>query len=168
MKTIISFLLFGVVLAAQVVPMPPPVFPARVVGANAGFCEGCQPQINGGVWYAARIAQGEHPTYSYSLVNIDKVKINSLKPLNVQVVTSTETGVAQHLFKFSAFDVLATATGGLSTNSTNTGFSLGGGFVAFTSLGKGWMAGPYFRVAKATITPDITWKVGLTIAIGSN
>jgi hypothetical protein len=142
-------------------------FPNRAVGANIGVCPTCTPQINGGVWYANAITKGDHPTYSFSLVNIDRVTITNWKPLDVQVVTTAETGFAQHVGAFNRFNIFALGTAGVATNSTNTGFSYGGGSMAITSIGRGWMIGAYLRVAKQTIAADVGWKVGLTVALGA-
>ena len=141
--------------------------PNQIVGANVGFCQSCGPQVAGGVYYAKALTSNAHPTYSFSLVNIDRVVINSWRPLNLQVMTTPETGVAQQVTKFGPFDVLAIGTAGLALDQTNKGLSYGGGTLAITSIGRGWMAGVYLRVAKQTISADVAWRVGVTLAIGA-
>lgn len=140
--------------------------PTQVVGLNAGFCQACTPQINGGVYYGRAITNNEHPTYSFSLVNINKIQVDSWKPLKIQVLTSTETGIAQHICKFSSFDVYSFATAGLVTDSTNLGSSFSGGGMAIAPVGKGWFIGPYLRVSKPAIA-NTAWAVGITIGIGT-
>lgn len=159
--------LFFVALLIPCALLAQETFPARVVGANVGFCQTCDPQIGGGAWYATAVTRGEHPTYSFSLVNIDKVTVNSLKPLNVQVMTSAETGVGQHIARFNRFDLFGLATAGVAVAATNTGASYGGGTLALMPLGRGWLLGGYLRVGKQTIAKEVGWKVGLTLALGS-
>jgi len=143
-------------------------FADQIVGVNVGVCQTCDPQIQGGVFYAKRVVDSDHPIYSYSHLNIDKITIDSVHPFRFESITSMETGVAQHIRKFGAFNVFGLATGGLAIDSDNKGFSYGGGVMATTALGKkrqfpiGFYGGP----SRTAITPGTGWKFGLTLGYG--
>jgi hypothetical protein len=143
-------------------------FASQTVGVNVGLCPSCSPQIQGGVFYAKRITDNAHPTYSYSHINVDQLIVNSVKPLKIQAVTSMETGVAQHVGKFGRFDLWGLATGGLALDSTNTGLSVGGGGMATTAIGKNRdvIVGVYGGPSKTAIAPNVGWKIGLTLGYG--
>jgi hypothetical protein len=125
--------------------------PAQWAGAGLQWNQEASPQISGMAVFARRIIGESHPTYSFSLININSVKINSWKPFDAHVQVSTETGLAQHIMRFGVFDVYALGTLGMTSTGVNTGFSYSGGGTAQAGLGKGWSLGPSLRVFKSAI-----------------
>lgn len=167
MKLLTAVLLLAGCAQAQTATVAPSRFLSRAAGVTAGFCPACAPQINAGVWYANVVSNGDHPTYSFTLVNIDKAHVASTKPLNIQMLTSVETGVARHISKLGPFETYELVTAGVAADSTNVGASFSGGTLALAPLGKGFLLGAYVRIGKATISTDVAWKVGLTIGLAS-
>ncbi len=138
--------------------------PSDIIGAHVNWNQYASPQVGGGLFYAHKVAGTEIPTYSFTAVDFVSA---SKTPFRVSTVT--ETGVAQYVKSIGQFHCYALAMGGVSVTATSTGTSIGGAFsgggMAITSIGRGWTAGPYFRVIKPAET-DKQVVVGLVLARG--
>lgn len=139
-------------------------YPQQWAGAGLGWNQYAAPQINGLAAYARQLAGGEHPTYSFTLLNVASV---SMRPF--RVMTSEETGIAQHALRFGRFDVYGLGTAGISqagaADGSSAGFVFGGGGLAMAPIGRGWTAGPYVRVFKSALA-DRQWQIGLLVGWG--
>jgi hypothetical protein len=133
-------------------------------GAGVSYNQFAAPQLNAFVAYAHRILTGAHPTYSFSAVNFVSAQTRPFR-----VLTTTETGVAQHVIRFGRFDVFGVGTLGLaaagSTEGTNLGAAFGAGGLALTRIKGGWTAGPLVRVFKTALSGS-QWSAGLVVGWG--
>ena len=161
MRIVLAVLMFASLAFGQT---PAPVvsnFPAQWAGATVNWNQFAAPQINGGVLYAVRITDNNHPTYSFSMVDF-----LSIQKSPFQVVTTTETGIAQHIQKFGRFDIFGLGTMGPSFTATPTGTQVGtalsGGGFAMTKIRGGWTGGLVLKIIRPTMSDGKTqWSVGL-------
>jgi hypothetical protein len=156
--------LFSVILALFTLAISAQAQPVNVVGARIGYDGYATPATSGGLFYAHLLAGSDHPTYSYTSVNLQPLKAKPYISM-----TTTETGVAQHIAKFGRFNVYGLGTvGGAfagSDSGTNIGAVFSGGGFALASFGKGWTVGPYVRASKASIS-DRQYEFGLVFGWG--
>lgn len=138
--------------------------PQQWAGVGVTWNQYAAPQTNGILAYARRITSNEHPTYSFSTINI-----LSVQRAPFRVMTTTETGIAQHAGTFGPFQVYGIGTIGLATagsaSGTATGATFSGGGLALASIGRGWSLGPLVRVIKPTIS-ERQWAAGICIGWG--
>ena len=138
--------------------------PDQFAGAGMSWNQYAAPQINGLLVYAKRIAGTEHPTYSFNAVNI-----LSVTPRPFRLMTTTETGIAQHIGAFGPFTVYGIGTAGLATageiTGTGAGYVLTGGTLALARIRGGWRAGPYLRVLKSSLS-ERQWAAGVLFGWG--
>ncbi len=138
--------------------------PAQWAGVGTSFNQYAAPQINGIAAYARRVTNNEHPTYSFSAINFLSVERSPFR-----VMTTTETGIAQHVTKFGPFAVYGIGMVGMASaggsDGTSTGAVFSGGGLALAGLGRGWTIGPLVRVIKPTIS-ERQWALGIVIGWG--
>lgn len=186
MRTVFILLVFCALAVAQAIPADltptpitePPALPNHWAGAFASFNQDAQPQLSGGVTFAKRIAGA---TYSFSAVHITNIYREEAPQTlpnpswfdrlpRYRLETSTETGIAQHLFRFGRAEVFAMATAGPvfaeSATGTKLGAALNGGGFAQAPLGRGWTVGPVLRFGRTTTTGEWRWSVGLLAGWG--
>jgi hypothetical protein len=171
----LSLLILALALSCPAQTATP--LPDQWAGAGVFFNQYAAPQINGTLAYAKRVMGGG--TYSFTAVNFLSYSTNPFR-----VMTSTETGIAQHLTTFGPFEVQVLGTLGpafaadpatqqvapdgtttVTSGGTKVGLSLTGGGFAFARLKNGWTIGPVLRVTKPTIS-DTQWSIGLMIGWG--
>jgi hypothetical protein len=138
--------------------------PQQWAGAGASFNQYAAPQTNGIMAYARRITGDEHPTYSFSAVNLLSVERQPFR-----LLTTTETGIAQHVTKFGVFDVYGLGMVGLAAagnaDGTSSGAVFSGGGLALAGIGRGWTVGPMVRIIKPTIS-ERQWSIGMIVGWG--
>lgn len=163
MKTICS--ITAVMFVFAVLACGQTTGPQQFAGAGVSFNQYASPQINGLLVYAKRLTANDHPTYSFSAVNLLSVQ----RTPAFRLMTTTETGVAQHLTKFGPFQVYGIGTAGFAASGdaegTASGYVLTGGGLALAGLKNGWKVGPYLRVIKSSLS-DRQWAVGAMIGWG--
>lgn len=138
--------------------------PQQWAGVGASLNQYAAPNTNGIMAYARRLTANEHPTYSFSAVNLLSVQRQPFR-----LMTTTETGLAQHVTRFGPFDVYGLGMVGLAAagnaEGTATGATFSGGGLALAGIGRGWSIGPLVRVIKPTIS-ERQWAVGLMVGWG--
>jgi hypothetical protein len=134
---ILSLLCAGIALAQA---------PTDLIGLRVGYDASTSPTTSGGFIYAHRITDNSHPTYSYTMLNFLPQKTQPYVHM-----TTTETGIAQHVAKVGPFGVYALGTAGGAFAGDNVGFSLSGGGMAIAGS-KWFYGGPYARASKASIS----------------
>lgn len=134
--------------------------PQQFVAAGVSWNQFASPQINGLLVYAKRLTSNNFPTYSYSAVNLLSVSRSPFR-----LLTTVETGVAQHLTTFGPFRIYGVGMAGLAAADTNSGYVVSGGGLALAGIGKGWRVGPYLRVLKSSLS-ERQWAAGVMVGWG--
>jgi len=160
LTTVLLCLALAVPAAAQTATEP--ALPNQWAGAGVFFNQYASPQINGTAAYAKKILGSG--TYNFNAVNF-----LSYEKQPFRVMTTVETGIAQRVTRFGAFEVFALGTTGpaftANEDGTTTGAVFTGGGFAFTRLKNNWTIGPVLRVTKPTIS-DTQWAIGLMVGWG--
>jgi hypothetical protein len=156
-------LLCCIVGVGMFLPVParaqePPI--QNIVGGGVYFDQFSTPQIGGNLFYAQALSVTQG-TYSFTLIDFTS---KTVKPFTL--MTTTSTGILQHMRDFGPVRIYGVGTIGVSAGGSNAGLAYTGGGVAVIPLGRNWFLLPNLRILKSAVS-EFQGVYGLAVGFGA-